>query len=109
MSIADLYELHVKTTLRLMPGGDELRHILYGVVLFLLLRRGGDGKALGLLAAIEALNELADRLHYGSWRWHDTAGDIVNTLAIPAALAVTPHLARMIDALQRNGSRRASL
>ena len=42
-------------------------------------------------------NEVMDRLHYGSWRWPDTLGDVANTLFWPLAICVGIRLRPMIE------------
>ena len=70
---------------------DTLLHIHAGMAV-LLLARLASGRSLStpwplaMVALAEAANELLDRLHYHSWRWADTAADVVNTLFWPTVL-----------------------
>ena len=41
-----------------------------------------------VVAIAEVFNEAMDRLHYGSWRWPDTASDVVNTLFWPTVICI---------------------
>lgn len=72
---------------------DSLLHVHAGM-LILILTRIVTGKKLStpipVLAVtfFEAGNEILDRLHYGSWRWHDTSLDIINTLFWPTLLYI---------------------
>lgn len=70
---------------------DSLLHVHAGM-LILVASRLVTGKRLStpvplmIVVLFEAANEILDRLHYGSWRWHDTALDVVNTLFWPTVL-----------------------
>ncbi|MET3436708.1 hypothetical protein [Sphingomonas sp. 1185] len=72
---------------------DSLLHVHSGMaVLFLarILTRKSLATPIPLLcvALAEAGNEVLDRLHYGSWRWADTLGDIANTMFWPTVLFI---------------------
>lgn len=74
-------------------AADSLLHVHAGMFI-LVLSRLVTGRRLSTpiplltVAFFEAGNEILDRLHYGSWRWHDTSLDIVNTLFWPLVLYV---------------------
>ena len=72
---------------------DSLSHVHAGMaVLFLarILTRKSLATPIPLacVALAEAGNEILDRLHYGSWRWTDTLGDIANTMFWPTVLFI---------------------
>ncbi len=72
---------------------DSLLHVHAGMaVLFLarILTRKSLATPIPLacVALAEAANEILDRLHYGSWRWTDTLGDIANTMFWPTVLFI---------------------
>lgn len=70
---------------------DSLLHVHAGMAV-LLATRVITGKRLStpipllVVALAELVNEVLDRLHYGSWRWADTSLDIVNTMFWPTML-----------------------
>ena len=72
---------------------DSLLHVHAGMVI-LLLARLATRRSLStpwpllVVCAAEFANELLDRLHYGSWRWSDTLGDVANTLFWPTMLCL---------------------
>ena len=45
----------------------------------------------------ELANEIADWMSHGSWRWHDTGLDVVNTLFWPFVLLVGLRVRRARD------------
>ena len=45
--------------------------------------------------ALELANEIIDWVNHGSWRWEDTASDIVNTLFWPFLLSLAIQLRPM--------------
>ncbi len=65
-------------------------HMHAGMAIYLLAQvllgtRRGSILALAAVLEIELLNELMNRLHYGTWRWDDTRQDIMLTLLWPTA------------------------
>jgi hypothetical protein len=76
---------------------DTILHIHAGM-LILLLARLVTGRSLGsfvpltFVAVAEAGNEIMDRLEFGSWRWPDTASDIINTLFWPTIICLAVRL-----------------
>ncbi|WP_375250378.1 hypothetical protein [Sphingomonas sp.] len=79
---------------------DTILHIHAGMAV-LMLARVVTRRSLGTLiplsvvAAAEAGNEILDRLHWGSWRWHDTIGDVINTLFWPTVICLAVRLRPM--------------
>lgn len=70
---------------------DSLLHVHAGMAVLLLARlvtRRSLATPWPLLVVClaELANEVMDRLHYGSWRWADTLGDVTNTIFWPAVL-----------------------
>ena len=84
----------LKTGIETMTGqSPTLLHIHGGLAIYLLFQlalgtRRGSWLALMLLGQIELLNEILDRFHYGSWRLHDTLGDIAATMTWPVLLVL---------------------
>ncbi len=80
---------------------DTILHVHAGMAV-LLVARLVTGRSLGTLiplsvvVAAEAGNEILDRMHYGSWRWSDTLGDIGNTLFWPAVICLAVRLRPMV-------------
>jgi hypothetical protein len=72
---------------------DAYLHVHAGLAI-LCLARALSGRSLGsfiplsVVAIAEFANEILDRLHYGSWRWTDTLGDITNTLFWPTVICI---------------------
>jgi hypothetical protein len=56
---------------------------IYVIGQLMLGTRRGSGLAILLVLQAELLNELMNRLYYGTWRWDDTSADIVLTLFWP--------------------------
>lgn len=68
-----------------------LIHVHVGLLIYfgasiLLRARLGTPLPLIVVAGAEIANELLDRLHWNSWRWGDTLGDVANTLIWPTAV-----------------------
>lgn len=80
---------------------DTILHIHAGMAV-LLVARLVTGRSLGTLiplsvvVAAEAGTEILDRMHYGSWRWSDTLGDIANTLFWPVVICLAVRLRPMV-------------
>ena len=80
-------------------GTDTTLHMHAGMAVLLLgsvLTRktlASPGPLL-MVASVELLNEILNRLNYGSWRWDDTLQDVVSTLFWPMALMLTLTLER---------------
>lgn len=80
---------------------DTVLHIHAGMAI-LLLARLASGRSLGTLlplsmvAVAEFGNEVMDRLHFGSWRWPDTLGDVANTLFWPAVICMAVRVRPMV-------------
>jgi len=74
-------------------ASDTLLHVHAGLAV-LFLARIVTRRSLAtpvpflVVCAAELANELMDYLSYGSWRWSDTALDVVNTLFWPFVLMV---------------------
>jgi hypothetical protein len=86
---------------------DSLLHVHAGMAVLILTRiltRRSLATPIPLLmvVAAEAANEILDRLNYGSWRWGDTASDVVNTLFWPTALFVGLRLGRARERFKSN-------
>ncbi|WP_267396207.1 MULTISPECIES: hypothetical protein [unclassified Sphingomonas] len=72
---------------------DTMLHIHAGMAVLMiarvLSRRSlGSFVPLSVVALAEGMNELMDRLNYGSWRWEDTSSDIVNTMFWPTVICL---------------------
>lgn len=72
---------------------DTILHIHAGMAVLMiariLTRRSlGSFVPWSLVVLAEAFNEVMDRLHFGSWRWHDTLLDIGNTLFWPTVICL---------------------
>ncbi|HEV2865032.1 MAG TPA: hypothetical protein VGX37_00815 [Allosphingosinicella sp.] len=83
-------------------ASDTLLHVHAGLAV-LFLARIVTRRSLAtpvpflVVCAAEFGNELMDYLGYGSWRWHDTLTDIVNTLFWPLVLMIGLRLRRARD------------
>lgn len=87
----------VMLALTRMVSGDRAAHISAGLLVWvmsaLVLRLPlRDIRPLVVVFVVEALNELIDRLTWGSWRWRDTRGDLISTYAWPTILFITMKL-----------------
>jgi hypothetical protein len=72
---------------------DTMLHIHAGMAVLMvarvLTRRSlGSFVPLSVVALAEGMNELMDRLNYGSWRWEDTSSDIINTMFWPTVICL---------------------
>lgn len=80
---------------------DTILHIHAGMIV-LLLARVMTGRSLGsfvplsIVALAESINEILDRLNFGSWRWADTLGDIANTMFWPTVIALAVRIRPLI-------------
>ena len=80
-------------------ASDTLLHVHAGLAI-LFLARIVTRRSLAtpvpflIVCAAELGNELMDYLSYGSWRWHDTLFDVVNTLFWPLMLMIGLRLRR---------------
>jgi hypothetical protein len=99
MNVPDLYNDLIRAIGDGTGMADSLLHVHAGMAVLLLMRLvtkrslATPWPLLGVCAA-EAANEMLDRLHWGSWRWEDTALDAVNTLFWPTVLFVGLRLRR---------------
>jgi hypothetical protein len=80
---------------------DTILHIHAGLLLLMIARlitRRSFGTFIPwwVVAAGEAFNEIMDRLNFGSWRWPDTAIDVVNTLLWPTIICLGVRLRPLI-------------
>ena len=72
---------------------DTILHIHAGLAV-LMVARLVTRRSLGsfvpwsVVVLAETFNEVMDRLHFGSWRWSDTALDIANTLFWPTVICL---------------------
>lgn len=84
-------------------ASDALLHVHAGLAIFLIARLI-TGRSLAtpipfaVVCVAEFINEVLDRMHYGSWRWWDTSLDVVNTLFWPFVLMVGLRLRRSREA-----------
>lgn len=80
---------------------DTILHIHAGMAVLLVARvvtrrSLGTLVPLSVVVAAEAANEILDRLHWGSWRWSDTIGDVVNTLFWPTVICLAVRMRPMV-------------
>ena len=100
MDLINFYEFGVKDTIRMSGVPDNLLHVLIGCALLVLiaaaLRRPlSCWIPLASVAAIELLNECADRVRWDSWLGWGTPLDIALTLALPLLLfLIANHVGR---------------
>lgn len=99
MEIAHRYAHFTGWVVSLCPPPDKFAHTYAGLVIWLLaaivLRRPlSSWVPLCVIVACEGANEIADYLAYGSWRWHDTLGDMAATWFWPAVLFVALNVDR---------------
>ena len=93
MDIPSLYAGFIRAIGDGTGMADSLLHVHAGMAILLLARlmtRRSLATPWPLLVvcAAEFSNEVLDRLHYGSWRWTDTLGDVANTLFWPSVLCL---------------------
>jgi hypothetical protein len=93
MDIAATYHAMIDAALLATGFNDKVMHVHVGLAIYvaaqivLRTRRGSINAWLVVLSA-EAGNEMMDRLFFGSWRMHDTLGDVFATLFWPTILAL---------------------
>ncbi|HEY0622344.1 hypothetical protein [Sphingomonas sp.] len=79
---------------------NTILHIHAGM-LILMAARIATRRSLGTFVpftavfVLELANEIIDRVNHGSWRWDDTASDVVNTLFWPFLLSLAIRLRPM--------------
>lgn len=93
MDISTLYASFIQSIGDGTGMADSLLHVHAGMAVLLaarLVTRRSLATPWPLLVVciVEIANEVMDRLHYGSWRWADTLGDIANTLFWPSVLCL---------------------
>ena len=93
MNIPELYRALVTAIGDGTGAPDSLLHVHAGLAILFLARlvtRRSLATPIPFLVVVaaEALNEIMDRITYGSWRVADTSLDIVNTLFWPFVLMV---------------------
>lgn len=72
---------------------DALLHVHAGMAV-LIVARLITGRSLAtpipfaVVCVAELFNEVMDRLNHGSWLWHDTSLDVINTLFWPFVLMI---------------------
>lgn len=93
MHLAELYHALIIAIGDGTGASDSLLHVHAGLaILFLarLITRRSLATPLPFLVVVaaEAVNEIMDRLSFGSWRVQDTSLDIVNTLFWPFVLMI---------------------
>jgi hypothetical protein len=101
MDLAHLHHQLVDAVRHASGMPDPLLHLHAGMAIFLgasLFSRRSIGGALPLAVVwtAELANELLNRQTYGSWRWSDTSGDLLNTLLWPSLLFAGVHLRRAL-------------
>ena len=74
-----------------LTGSDKLAHVHAGLAIYVGARAVGRGRhaslvALGMVLLPALMNEVLDRLFWGTWRWRDTVGDLVATMFWPTVL-----------------------
>ncbi|WP_176482879.1 MULTISPECIES: hypothetical protein [Sphingobium] len=72
---------------------DDMLHVHAGLLVMICVRvlsgkRLDTPVPLAAVGVFEAGNEILNRLYYGSWRWHDTGLDILNTMLWPTVLFI---------------------
>ncbi|MBO9601844.1 MAG: hypothetical protein J7496_04970 [Novosphingobium sp.] len=101
MNFPELYESIIAQIVRECPGPDKFAHVFVGLGIWLAaalaLRKPFTSTIPPIVVAlIEAINEIIDRIAKGSWEWPDTLGDAAATLFWPlllfAALRLFPWL-----------------
>ncbi|OYY91682.1 MAG: hypothetical protein B7Y45_01515 [Sphingomonas sp. 28-66-16] len=80
---------------------DTVLHIHAGMAILLLARvvtrrSLGTFVPLSVVTVAELLNEVMDRLNFGSWRWPDTSSDIANTLFWPLVICVAVRIRPLV-------------
>ncbi|MBB3957083.1 hypothetical protein [Novosphingobium sediminicola] len=88
MNFPQSYEETIGWIVSLCPEPDKFAHTYAGITIWLLsasLTRKSLKSWLPVLvtALFEGANEYVDRVANGSWRWHDTLGDVAATLFWP--------------------------
>ena len=67
-------------------------HLIFGPIIYVhvcfAFPRASCIVPLQFTLTAELMNEIMNRLHYGSWRWPDTVTDIMLTMVGPCALAI---------------------
>lgn len=91
MDIFAAYVDLINQSLHLIGMTHAMAHVHGGLAIYLgvqtLLRtRRASAIALQAVLGAELVNEILERGYYGSWRWHDTLGDIAMTMLWPTAL-----------------------
>ena len=91
MAIVAKYESWKIATAVWVGIDDWLIHAQFGMIIFVLAailwrRPIGAFLPVTLVVVGEAINEVLDRLNYGSWRWPDTSRDLIFTIGWPFIL-----------------------
>lgn len=70
--------------------------LIYVGTIFLLGERRGSWIPVTAVLSLELMNEVMDRLYYGSWRLDDTGLDVVSTMFWPVVLVTFSRYRRAI-------------
>jgi hypothetical protein len=111
MSLAQAYAGLIRFLGDGTGASDTLLHVHAGMAILLaariLTRRSlASFVPLSVVCAAEFLNELLERIAYGSWRWLDTSSDFANTLFWPVVLMIGLRIRRSrqtVDAASNDG------
>jgi len=93
MNFPQTYEHVISWIVRQCPEPDKFAHTYAGLTIWV-LSAGLARKSLKswfpvcMVALLEAANECVDRAANGSWRWHDTLGDVAATLFWPLLITL---------------------
>ncbi len=91
MQFIQSYEHIIQIIINAVDGQDKVVHMSAGLIIWLasaILLQSGLKAPWPLVPVFiaEAANETIDRISTGSWRWHDTIGDIAATIFWPLAI-----------------------
>jgi len=92
VNIVSQYHAFIEWTITVSGLGDKALHFNAGLAILFgariaVRRRLSTMTPLAVVIVAELLNEVLDRAFWGSWRWHDTAADIFNTLFWPVLIS----------------------
>lgn len=87
------YQQFIAWIVNITTLSHSILHVHVGLLIYFSVRMIGGGERhpwLPVLVVVvaELFNESMDRIFYGSWRWMDTTGDIVNTILWPSVIVL---------------------
>jgi hypothetical protein len=102
MLIADFWYAFIELVRSRTGLPDQMLHVHAGMAVFVIAALAtretfASPLPLSMVFVVEAINELLDRLHSGSWRWADTVPDVIDTVFWPVTMFLVLRLSAFLS------------